>query len=263
VIGTAKLLKLSGIGPASELESFGIPVVSNQPEVGYNLADHFGIEIQTINASSPLPPQGPSVPGNTGMIYWNVQDDPNGTTNFDINLGLFTFVPPTTWATWSSNIFNGTFRGNVTLRSANPDDDPIYNPNWIGPAVDQQLLAKLLNLTLQMINATGGLTQLDNPCSATNCNTDLQRLTTYLLASQYNPGYHVSGTAAIGKVTSPHSLKVFGTHGLYVLDTSIFPYTPCGNTQSTTYAVSERGIKLIIRHSKKKGLLFRKPVMYF
>jgi len=253
-IGTAKLLKLSGVGPASELEPLGITVVSDLSEVGYNLADHYGVDVLTTNVSGSLP-FDPSMPSATAQMFWNINDDPNATPNFDINLVITMLAPPELEAFWSVNILNGTFRGNVTLRSANPDDDPLYNPNFLGTDVDKEVMAKSLNLDLQLINATGGQILISDPCNATNCNTDLQRLNTYLLAAPNGAGYHVSGTAAIGKVTSPNSLKVYGTHGLYVSDTSVFPYTPCANTQSTTYAVSERGIKLIIRHAKKKGLL--------
>lgn len=39
-IGSPHLLLLSGVGDASELKSFGIPVVKDLPEVGKNLQDH-------------------------------------------------------------------------------------------------------------------------------------------------------------------------------------------------------------------------------
>lgn len=35
-----QLLMLSGIGPAAELQSFGIPVIADRPGVGQNLTDH-------------------------------------------------------------------------------------------------------------------------------------------------------------------------------------------------------------------------------
>lgn len=42
---TPQLLKLSGIGPASELESFGIPVVKDLPGVGGNMQDRYEVGI--------------------------------------------------------------------------------------------------------------------------------------------------------------------------------------------------------------------------
>lgn len=42
---TPQLLKLSGIGPAAELEKFGIPVIANLPGVGTNMQDRYEIPV--------------------------------------------------------------------------------------------------------------------------------------------------------------------------------------------------------------------------
>ncbi|KAK1758872.1 hypothetical protein QBC47DRAFT_293866 [Echria macrotheca] len=47
---TPQILKLSGIGPAAELEKFGIDVVKDLPGVGANLQDHYEI---SVNARVP------------------------------------------------------------------------------------------------------------------------------------------------------------------------------------------------------------------
>jgi len=39
-VHTPQILKLSGVGPAEELETLGIKVVSNLPGVGMNFQDH-------------------------------------------------------------------------------------------------------------------------------------------------------------------------------------------------------------------------------
>ncbi|KAF7555062.1 hypothetical protein G7Z17_g2430 [Cylindrodendrum hubeiense] len=46
VYNTPQLLKLSGIGPAEELEKFDIPVIVDLPGVGTNLQDHYEITVQ-------------------------------------------------------------------------------------------------------------------------------------------------------------------------------------------------------------------------
>ncbi|KAL1876233.1 hypothetical protein Daus18300_002861 [Diaporthe australafricana] len=50
VYNSPQLLKLSGVGPKAELESFGIPVVADLPGVGTNLQDHYEI---SVNAKMP------------------------------------------------------------------------------------------------------------------------------------------------------------------------------------------------------------------
>ncbi|KAI0483138.1 choline dehydrogenase [Xylariaceae sp. FL0804] len=50
VYGSPQLLKLSGVGPADELEALNISVVSDLPGVGANLQDHYEI---SVNAKVP------------------------------------------------------------------------------------------------------------------------------------------------------------------------------------------------------------------
>lgn len=56
-INSPQILMLSGIGPASELENFNIPVVSDLP-VGKNLRDHFGVSGLEFSADIPSEPIG-------------------------------------------------------------------------------------------------------------------------------------------------------------------------------------------------------------
>ncbi|KAB8198990.1 GMC oxidoreductase [Aspergillus parasiticus SU-1] len=46
VYNSPQLLKLSGVGPAEELQKFGIKVISDLPGVGTNLQDHYEITVQ-------------------------------------------------------------------------------------------------------------------------------------------------------------------------------------------------------------------------
>lgn len=46
VYNSPQILKLSGVGPAAELQKFGIPVVADRPGVGTNLQDHYEISVQ-------------------------------------------------------------------------------------------------------------------------------------------------------------------------------------------------------------------------
>ena len=44
-IGSVQMLLLSGVGPADELQRFGIPVVLDKPGVGENLQDHLQLRL--------------------------------------------------------------------------------------------------------------------------------------------------------------------------------------------------------------------------
>ncbi|RAG73955.1 GMC family oxidoreductase, partial [Burkholderia multivorans] len=52
---TPQLLKLSGIGPAAELEEFGIPVLVDAPGVGENLHDRYEVSVvNELDADFPI-----------------------------------------------------------------------------------------------------------------------------------------------------------------------------------------------------------------
>jgi choline dehydrogenase len=42
-VGTPQILQLSGVGDGASLQKLGLDVVQNQPAVGQNMQDHFGI----------------------------------------------------------------------------------------------------------------------------------------------------------------------------------------------------------------------------
>jgi choline dehydrogenase len=63
--------------------------------------------------------------------------------------------------------------------------------------------------------------------------------------------YHPVGTCAIGSVVDAE-LRVEGIEALRVVDASVMPTVPRGNTNAPTIAVAERAADLI-RHGKALG----------
>lgn len=82
-VGAAKLLLLSGVGPADELRQLGIKVVLDQPNVGRNLENHPGVNLQyaarrEYSLASQLGPLGRAKLG----LQWLLTKRGLGASNF-------------------------------------------------------------------------------------------------------------------------------------------------------------------------------------
>jgi choline dehydrogenase len=168
---TPQLLKLSGIGPAAELQQFGIPVVKDLPGVGTNMQDRYEISV-TATVDKPL--------NGLDECTWNAPGDPcitkwannelgiYGTSGFagaimtrssqaySSDNDLFVFGGPanftgyyTGWAeeavrgsehwVWAVlKAHTGNKAGTVTLRSANPQDVPEINFRYFDEGSNDQ-----------------------------------------------------------------------------------------------------------------------------
>ena len=67
--------------------------------------------------------------------------------------------------------------------------------------------------------------------------------------------YHPVGTARMGEEGDPEAvvdnqLRVHGIQGLRVVDASIFPLLPSGNTHAPVVAVAERAAELILENGR-------------
>ena len=66
------------------------------------------------------------------------------------------------------------------------------------------------------------------------------------VVANLDTGYHPVGTCAIGTVVDA-SLHVKGVAGLRVVDASVMPVIPNGNTQAATFMIAERAAAFILQ----------------
>ncbi|MEU9442813.1 GMC oxidoreductase [Streptomyces sp. NPDC048304] len=135
-----------------------------------------------------------------------------------------------------------TSRGAVTLRSPRPDAAPRIVHNYLTTAQDRDVLVAGIRIALE-IAAQRAVTDLvtgtfDAPASDSDAD---------LLAWAQRTGqtlYHPTSTCAIGAVVDPE-LRVFDVAGLRVVDASVFPAVPRGNTDAPTIMAAEKAADLI------------------
>ncbi|XP_057334319.1 glucose dehydrogenase [FAD, quinone]-like [Microplitis mediator] len=293
-IGTPKLLMLSGIGPRNQLENLKIKVISDLP-VGKNLVDHIltGIDLvildKSLSISVPqllkptsafnyfLSRQGPWTSAGievVGTIAKNSSPDlqfmviPVGVSQdngvvlrkaMGIKDKVFDeyFAPLAykTAVTIAPVLLHPKSTGEVKLKSSDPLDDVIINPNYLASKDDVSVLIKGLRLIEKLISTEAmkalGASLYKKPfpgCENLNFGTDdywecyVRQLT---LTS-----YHPAGTCKLGSVVN-NSFRVLGTKNLYVVDASVLPSLPSGNINAAVMMIASKAADLIIKSANK------------
>jgi choline dehydrogenase len=138
-------------------------------------------------------------------------------------------------------------RGSLTLRSADPADLPLISHELLGDPRDVELLREAARLTRVVFDTDplrSMVTEEMSPGAKVQSDTDWA---TYLRSHTFRSNHPV-GTARMGSdddaVVDP-DLKVRGVDHLRVVDASVMPTLPSGNTNAATIAIAERASDLI------------------
>src|SRR6476646_8212366 len=140
-------------------------------------------------------------------------------------------------------------RGRVRLRSADPRHRPAIDPGYLSDERDGRALAAGLKLAREFVTAR----PMAEICSSelapgAHVRSDAE-LMEYVRSSVVTL-YHPVGTCAMGgdsrwnSVVDPE-LRVRGLTGLRVVDASVMPVVPRGNTNAPTIAIAVRAADLI------------------
>ncbi|GAB2765053.1 GMC family oxidoreductase [Amycolatopsis magusensis] len=267
-VNSPQLLMLSGVGPAEHLREHGIDVVAALPGVGENLHDHpaAGVIWSTkgssdlVSAATPLgmvryqlTKRGPlaSNIGEAGGFMPTIDGLDAPDMQFHVAPTLFydngMREPTTPGFTAAATLVEVASRGRLRLRSANPLWRPEIDPSYYAePADFTAMLAGLR--TLMDIGRGGGLQRyLDRPFLPDRHDIDDDALGEHV-RQHTQTLYHPVGTCAMGTgeqaVVDPE-LRVRGVENLRVVDASIMPVVPRGNTNAPTIMVAEKAADLI------------------
>ncbi|HEX6689027.1 MAG TPA: GMC family oxidoreductase N-terminal domain-containing protein [Solirubrobacterales bacterium] len=267
-LGSPQLLMLSGLGPAEQLRQLGIAVAADLPGVGENLQDHpylsslwdvpgggsladaekpMAVLEYLLRRSGPLSSTVAEalafVRSKPGLAQPDLQFHfapayfvDNGAEEYDghaITMGPALVAPRS--------------RGWVRLRSADPADKPRIQTNSLAEPEDVAALLAGTRIAREIAAAEPFAAELGRELfpgtdieSDDELADDLRRRVELL--------YHPVGTCRMGSdaeaVVDPQ-LRVRGIEGLRVVDASVFPIIPSGNTNAPTIAVAERAADII------------------
>lgn len=266
-VGSPKLLLLSGIGPAQDLEQLGIPVELDLPGVGANLQDHARIDVYyELNGPHSLD-RHKSLLGVAGLgsRYLMFRSGPCATnlldgggfwwgndSDQDPNVQFF-FVPMSSNVPYDHGCSMNAYelrprsRGTVKLQSADPTQHPLIDTNYFADPHDMVRTIEIIKLC-QTIARQPALARLIKQEYAPGpaVTTDAQ----YAAYARANvgTGYHLVGTCKMGvdeaAVVGP-DLRVRGIEGLRVCDASVMPQIVSSNTNIPTIMIAEKASDLI------------------
>ena len=137
-------------------------------------------------------------------------------------------------------------RGTVKLRSANPEDSPLIDPNFLGEPDDLEAMVKGFKLTRQIMDAPALAEQRHAELHTENVRSDEQ--IRQILRERSDTVYHPVGTCMMGQgplAVVDAELRVHGLQGLRVVDASIMPTLIGGNTNAPSMMIAEKTADLI------------------
>jgi choline dehydrogenase len=270
-VGSPRLLLLSGIGPADELRKIGIDVVHNLPGVGKNFQDHLDCYVVS-DLKRPISYDGADAfPRVIGNIIQYVLFRSGPVTSVVAESGCFTATEPGSrpdvqmhvlpayvvnsgrtkvpgfGITINTCVLRPKSRGSVTLRSSDPADMPVIDPNFHQEEADRRLSVKSIRLAREILAQSELVKHISGerfPSASAKTDADIL---SYI--RQYaSVDYHPVGSCKMGKddaaVVDPE-LRVRGIDKLRVIDSSIMPSLISGNTNAPSIMIGEKGAALI------------------
>jgi choline dehydrogenase len=262
-----KILMLSGIGDGNELRTHGVDVKIHLPQIGKNLENHPGVNLQyaTTRENSLVSQLGPLGQVKLGLD-WILFKRGLGTTNFfesgaflrssehfDYPNVQFEFLPLTRllkngrlvaipgFQFWL-DLSRPKSRGHVRLRSGDPGAAPDIVFNHLAEADDMRDMIDAIRLARRIIRQSAwDAVRGEELAPGAHAQTD-DELRAFV-RSNTGTSYHPSGTCRMGvddnAVVDPRGL-VRGVDALRVADASIMPRIVTGNLSACVLMMAEK-----------------------
>jgi choline dehydrogenase len=274
---TPPLLELSGIGNPEVLSELGIETRHALRGVGENLQDHLQLWVQQgVKTKKCL-----SEDGKFPKVVWNVIKYlftktgpltmpacnvggfvPNegaerpifqihftpGAGGMDENGNMVATPDPGVNSTITT--VRPTSRGTVHARSTDPKDHPRILHNYLSTEHDRRLALEGFKLQRRIFQSEAfkpHATYEILPGDSVQTDDEIMEF----WRNESMSVYHPVGSSKMGPADDPMAvvdkeLRVHGLAGLRIVDASIFPLLPSGNTHAPTVAVAERAADLIL-----------------
>ena len=282
VFNSPQLLQVSGLGPGDLLRSFGIPVIRDMPGVGANLQDHFSVRCNfrctrpiTLNdiANSPwrrmmagtqyiLFRTGPLASSGIVAAGYACSDGKLDRPDIQLTCCAFSYAGrdrkgahPHPFSGFSIAAVHlcPSARGDVRVRSADPTVPPAISFDFLRTAGDLRAImagVRYARRIAQQPALAPYVAEEIFPGSAVNTDAELENV----IRREGLSGQHGVGTCRMGTdeqaVVDPR-LRVHGVRHLRVVDASVMPSVPAGNTNAPTIMIAEKGADMILEDARE------------
>jgi choline dehydrogenase-like flavoprotein len=276
-INSPRILLLSGIGPADELRDVGVDPVHDLPGVGKNLHDQLEVFV-TVATREPVSYTGEDRALRMlkhGIQYTLFRTGPATATVTEAGAFLRTdpsldrpdlqlhFLPVVVqWKdgertaekvkghgfTVLANVARPKSRGEIRLNSADPDENPIIDPNYLADEDDRRISIEGMKIIRRILSMPAFAPYIGSEMLPGDDVQDEQGLRDFI-TRWAKTDYHPVGSCRMGAddlaVVDPE-LRVRGVDHLRVVDASIMPEIISGNTQAPAMMIGEKGAALIL-----------------
>lgn len=273
-IASPQLLLLSGIGEAAQLQRHGIAVRHELPGVGRNLQDHWYASFawrctadssvnhrlsglrKYLEGARYLLTHGGYLALGAAPVTAYTRSEVDGPVDLQLSLNPMSFsasasgeVAADAYPGISASVvlLSPHSRGHLELASADPLQAPLLHPNYFSDERDVRRHLAGLRQLRQIVQAPPlGQRVIEEVRPGAQCASD-EQLFDYLKRCG-GTGWHPVGTCKMGHDPSAvvdTRLRVHGVGRLRVIDASIMPVIPTGNTNAPCIMIGEKGADLI------------------
>jgi len=246
-IASPQLLMLSGIGPESQLQSLGIPVVKDLPGVGQNLRDHPLVPVRVAVKDDFL--LDPNAPRMQALLRYTAAGSEH---RDDMQIFPSSFSTPLGGDPYAEEGIRFTCMlelafssGEIRLTSTDPAVQPFIDCRYLEEPWDRERMREGIRICIDLMEhqsfqdiVNGLISPIESDLASD------EALDAWMMENVWI-GQHLSGTCKMGPSSDPMAVvdqycKVQGIEGLRVADASVMPDVIRANTNCTTIMIGER-----------------------
>lgn len=278
---SAQLLMLSGIGPAKDLRHHDVPVRVDLPGVGQGLQDHNDVRVPfEVNGNIGYSGQDRGLAMlRNGLQYALFRSGPATSTGTEVTAFINPVEPAgepsiqyyclgklsralereaSCGVTLVANLVAPRSRGTMTLRSADPRELPVIDPNWLSEEADLKHLVGGVEFMFDVVGTAPLRGRIKRPLKL-RPGASRAEIESYA-REVTGTNWHPVGSCRMGRTDDPATvvdpqLRVQGVEGVRVFDGSIMPTIIGANTNAPIMVIADRGVDFMMGAEPPRGSL--------